>query len=128
MSKWVCGSRMPPRSEIGLEMTTAVKKDIYHMSHQPGEGREKVRLEVNPSRGGTTDESVPQQAEAAVTAPREYVCARARSDGTWWYYQFLAELFRSGVLVRHVSQLNRDGVDNLLDVPAHLKRWVHSRL
>ena len=109
---------MPPLSEIGLEMTTAVKKDIYHMSHQPGEGREKVRLKVNPSREDTTDGSVPQQAEAAVTASRECVCAPARSDGTWWYYQFLAELFRSGVLVRHVSQLNRDGVDNLLDVPA----------
>ena len=73
---------MPPLSEIGLEMTTAVKKDIYHMSHQPGEGREKVRLKVNPSREDTTDGSVPQQAGAAVTASKECVWVCARSDGT----------------------------------------------
>ena len=61
---------------------------------------------------------MPQQAGAAVTASRECVWARAHSDGTWWYYQFLTELFRNEALVRHVSQLNRDEVHNLLDEPA----------
>ena len=57
------------------------------MSHQPGEGREKVRLKVSSSREGMTDGPVPQQAGSAVVASRECVRARAGSDGTWWYYQ-----------------------------------------
>ena len=80
------------------------------MSHHPAEGGEKVCLKVNPLREGATNKLVPQQAVAAD--------ARARDNGTFWYYQFLAELLKNGVLVRHVSQLNRDVVDNMFDVPA----------
>ena len=87
------------------------------MSHHPAEGVEKVCLKVNPSREGATDEAVPQQAVAAVAALRECADARARNNGTFWYYQFLAELLKNGVLVRHMPQLNRDVVDNMLDVP-----------
>jgi hypothetical protein len=49
-------------------------KDKFCLSHQPAEGCERVRLEDNPSREGTTDRSVPKQAVAAVTEPRECVC------------------------------------------------------
>ena len=74
----------------GPEMTTTAQMDSFCVTHQPEEGREKVRLKVNSSRGDTTDGLVPQQAGAAVTTSRECVCARACDDGTWWYYQLLA--------------------------------------
>ena len=86
--------------------------------HQPEEGHKKVRLKVNSLREVTMVELVPQQAGEAVAVPRECVCARARDDGTWWHYQFLEELLRNIALVRHVSQLYRDGVENLFDVSA----------
>ena len=73
---------------------------------------------VNHLQKSRTDRSVPQQAVAAVMAPRESMDARARKMGTHWYYEFLTELLRNGILVRHVSQLNKDCIDNLLDVPA----------
>ena len=49
--------------------------------------------------------------------------AHARDEDTCWYYEFLRELLRNGILTRYMSQLNREGVDNLIDVPALSDAW-----